>query len=148
MAGSRKILELHGNIRVDRCSRCGVETEAVLNEVSPTVSKCPCGGLLRPGVVWFGENLPEAVLEQAYTAARQCRLFLSIGTSNFVYPAAELPFIAQKSGAMIIEVNTEETPLTHIATYHFRGRSGVVLPELLAAWKSARSAKPMGTSET
>jgi NAD-dependent deacetylase len=90
---------------------------------------------LRPDVVWFGEMLPRDELAIALQAARACKVFLSVGTSWLVQPAATLPFLAKQTGAVIVEVNIEETPLTPWVDYFFRGRSGEILPELVkAAW--------------
>ena len=133
VAGSRRVLELHGNIRINRCRDCGVES--TMDEITYTgeVPRCPCGGMLRPGVVWFGEPLPEAVFAAALEAAQQCDLFLTVGTSAVVYPAAALPEAARGNGAIVIEVNTEETPFTRYATHHLRGPAGTMLPALLAS---------------
>jgi NAD-dependent deacetylase len=86
---------------------------------------------LRPDVVWFGEMLPTGALEAASEAARECDLFLSIGTSSLVYPAAALPYEALENGATLVEVNPSETPLTPHADYSMRGPAGEVLPKLL-----------------
>jgi NAD-dependent deacetylase len=83
-------------------------------------------------VVWFGENLPEDSLETAIEAARSCEIFLSVGTSTLVEPAASLPFIALGGGATVLEINPQDTPLTPRASYSIRGASGEVLPVLLS----------------
>jgi NAD-dependent deacetylase len=100
--------------------------------------RCPnCGGLLRPDVVWFGENLPLDVLQAAWDAAESVEIFFSIGTSTIVEPAASLPFVAHQHGAVVIEVNLHETPLTRLASHSLQGPSGQVLPALLQAiWGS------------
>jgi NAD-dependent deacetylase len=136
-AGSRQVLELHGNIRRNRCTACG--RESTMDEITfnGQLPLCECGGLLRPAVVWFGESLPEDILEAAFTAVRHCDLFLAVGTSAVVYPAAALPRLALDRGVPVIEVNTEETPLTAGATYSLRGPAGEVLPPLVAAYASA-----------
>jgi NAD-dependent deacetylase len=135
MAGSTGVLELHGNIQRVRCAECGRFAES-WEELSPEVPQCEaCSGLLRPDVVWFGEALPRAALEEAVEAARKCELFFSVGTSGVVQPAASLAFAAHNRGAMVVEVNMEPTPLTPKADYFLQGRSGEVLPELVkAAW--------------
>jgi NAD-dependent deacetylase len=130
-AGSRKVIELHGNILRSRCS---LEDEVAQPEehdrsVPPRCARC--GALLRPDVVWFGEMLPAGALEAASLAARECELFLSIGTSSLVYPAAALPYEALENGATLVEVNPSETPLTPHADYSLRGPGGEVLPRLL-----------------
>jgi len=133
MAGSRNILELHGNIQHVRCSECGTFTETWEDE-GESVPRCgECGGLLRPDVVWFGEPLPRQELEAAVTAARSCQVFFSIGTSGVVQPAASLAFAAHNKGALVVEINAEPTPLTPKTDYVFHGRSGEVLPALLRA---------------
>jgi NAD-dependent deacetylase len=130
-AGSRNVIELHGNIMVDRCFAEGrVLTPA--DELPGTPPLCArCGAPVRPGVVWFGEALPAQALDDALAAARGCDAFLSIGTSNVVEPAASLPFAALDAGATVIEVNPERTPLTARATIVLAGAAGVVLPRLL-----------------
>jgi NAD-dependent deacetylase len=137
-AGSRRVLELHGNIRLNRCTACG--RESTMDEITfnGQLPHCECGDLLRPAVVWFGESLPEETLEAAFAAARQCDLFLAVGTSAVVYPAAALPRLALERGIPVVEVNTEETPFSAGATYTLRGPAGQVLPPLVAAYASAR----------
>jgi NAD-dependent deacetylase len=130
-AGSRNVIELHGNTTRSKCSREGniVEPEEHDDSVPP---RCPrCGAYLRPDVVWFGEMLPIGALEAASEAARGCELFLSIGTSSLVYPAAALPYEALESGVTLVEINPSETPLTPHADYSLRESAGKVLPALL-----------------
>ncbi len=132
-AGSRDVLELHGSIVKVRCADCGTFASTWTDD-GVNVPRCAaCGGLLRPHVVWFGESLPRAELELAVTAARTCNLFFSIGTSGLVQPAASLAHAAKNRGAVVIEVNAEETPLTPKTDYFFNGKSGEILPELLRA---------------
>jgi NAD-dependent deacetylase len=88
--------------------------------------------LLRPGVVWFGEMLPEAALEAAVAAASSCEVMLVVGTSAVVYPAASLAPLARRAGARLIEVNVEETPASGLAEVHLRGSAGAILPEILS----------------
>lgn len=131
-AGSRAPIELHGNITRSKCSAEGVTVRDYEGTGSPP--PCPrCGAPLRPDVVWFGEMLPPGALERASGAARRCDLFLSIGTSSLVYPAAALPYEALDHGATVVEVNPEGTPLSPRADFVLRGRAGEVLPELLRA---------------
>jgi NAD-dependent deacetylase len=130
-AGSRNVIELHGNILRSKCS---LEDEVVQPEehddsVPPRCARC--GASLRPDVVWFGELLPFEALEAALEAARECDLLLSIGTSSLVYPAAALPYEALENGAALVEVNPSETPLTPHADYSLRGSASEVLPNLL-----------------
>jgi len=135
MAGSTDVIELHGNIRLVRCSECGQIVEN-WEEVEGTVPRCTvCGGLLRPHVVWFGESLPRAELEAAVEAARTCDVFFSIGTSGIVQPAAALAYAAHNRGAKVVEINAKRTLLTPKADFVLSGKSGEVLPALVnAAW--------------
>ena len=129
-AGSAGVLELHGNIRRSRCSLEAVIVEAEETDCVPPL--CPnCGAPLRPDVVWFGEALPEDTLAAAWEAARSCDLFLSVGTSGLVYPAASLPYEALENGAAVVEVNPEPTPLSSRADFAVRGTAGEVLPGLV-----------------
>jgi NAD-dependent deacetylase len=132
-AGSRNVLELHGNISRVKCSRnCGIVKE--WKETQGFSPICPtCGAKLRPDVVWFGEMLPHDVLTSAMQAARRSDVFLSIGTSALVQPAATLPVLAKQNGAVIVEVNLEATPLTPFVDYFLCGRAGEVLPEMVRA---------------
>ena len=136
MAGNQRLIELHGNIQRVRCADCYTFTET-WEEDSEAVPQCAlCGGLLRPDVVWFGESLPRRQLEAAVEAARSCEVFLSIGTSGVVQPAASLAFAAHNRGAVVVEINAEPTPLTSKADYALRGKSGEILPELVqAVWE-------------
>jgi NAD-dependent deacetylase len=129
-AGSREVIELHGNIRRTKCSLEGIEVEGYDDTESPPL--CPsCSAPLRPDVVWFGEMLPPAALESASEASRGSDVFLSVGTSSLVYPAAALPFTALENGATLVEVNPGETPLTSRVDYVLRGPVGDVLPRLI-----------------
>ncbi|MFQ5399853.1 MAG: NAD-dependent deacylase [Anaerolineae bacterium] len=135
IAGSRNILELHGNIMRTKCFDDGETVEAW----APTAEnppRCPrCGGRLRPDVVWFGESLPAAALAAAFDAARSCDLFFSIGTSAVVHPAASLPMEALHHRIPVVEVNPQETPLTPHVTFTLPGPAGIILPALVqAAW--------------
>jgi len=131
-AGSRKLVEVHGSIWQVRCTACGRERYERAVPLATLPPTCPaCGGLERPGVVWFGEALPAVALEAAFGAARACELMLVVGTSAVVYPIAYLPRVARENGARVIEVNPEETPLTPLADESIRGRAAEVLPSLL-----------------
>jgi NAD-dependent deacetylase len=130
-AGSRKLVELHGNILRVRCSSCGLHA-ATWHEAGPP--RCSaCGACLRPDVVWFDETLPEAAIAAATEAAKQCDVYLVVGTSAEVYPAAALPRAALRNGACVIELNPGNTSLTSSATLSLRGRAGEVLPRLVRA---------------
>jgi NAD-dependent deacetylase len=132
-AGSRNVIELHGNITRTKCFDEGTVI-ASWTDTGDVPPKCPnCGGLLRPDVVWFEEPMPEAEMEQAVEASTHCDIFFSIGTSAVVYPAASLPFEALRSGATVVEINPQPTPFTDEAHYVLTGAAGVVLPQLLAS---------------
>jgi NAD-dependent deacetylase len=127
-AGSRGVLELHGNIWRARCTKENKLTAYKISKESMPL--CACGALLRPDIVWFGEALPHDILEQAWLASQNCEAFISIGTSALVYPAAGLPITAKQKGALLIEINLEPTPLTPICDYSFIGKAGEILPRL------------------
>ena len=131
-AGSKRVIELHGNIWKVRCLECGreyYEYRTPLEEIPPRCTEC--GGLLRPGVVWFGESLPTDALEEAYNLSSEADIFLVVGTSAQVYPAAELPLIAKRMGARLIEVNPEETPITPYADISLRESASTGLEKVL-----------------
>ena len=132
-AGSRRVIEYHGNLLRTVCSRDG----ATIETADPTdvkLPRCPaCGAAGRPGVVWFGELIPAEALTAAAEAADRCDVFLSIGTSSLVYPAAGLAEAALRAGAFIIEANPAETPLSRLADVVLRGPAGESLPALAAA---------------
>jgi NAD-dependent deacetylase len=130
-AGSRNVIELHGSIWRLRCVACGHEEENRAVPLVPLPPICACGGLLRPGVVWFGETLPPAAIQRAVQAARHCDVFLVCGTSAVVYPAAALPERALAAGARVIEVNLEETPFSQFAHLSLRGKCGELLPRII-----------------
>ncbi len=128
-AGSHDVIEFHGNIFIDRCFGDGTEQ---VGDDSLDVPVCPdCGGPLRPGVVWFGEAIPEHALNASWAAAIDCDVFLSIGTSSLVYPAAGLADVANQNGAMVAEINPNPTALAAGFDFAIAGNSGVVLPELV-----------------
>jgi NAD-dependent deacetylase len=136
-AGSQRVIELHGNITRTKCFDEGTIISKWMDtgELPP---KCPnCSGLLRPDVVWFEEALPEAEISLAQQASRDCDVFLSIGTSTVVYPAAALPLEALRRGATVVEINPQSTPLTDKADFVLSGAAGAVLPELTASLKSS-----------
>ncbi len=136
-AGSQNVIEFHGNLFEDRCFVEGcVVTDAKDN--SSKVPTCPaCGGNLRPGVVWFGEAIPEDALNRSLAAASICDLYFSIGTSSLVWPAAGLAETARATGAKIVEVNPNATPLSDMTDFCFNDTAGTVLPELLSRLRGA-----------
>lgn len=129
-AGSDGVIEFHGNLFENRCFVEGCLAEDA--DMSAEVPVCPgCGGMVRPGVVWFGESIPEPALEAADAAVNGCDLFFSIGTSSLVWPAAGLAEAARQQGATIVEINLDATPLSSATHYCLQGKSGEVLPELV-----------------
>ena len=136
-AGSTGVIELHGNITRQYCIDCGTTAPpydlAALN--AGTIATCHvCGGLVRPGVVWFTEALPDGALETGMEAARACDVFLSIGTSAVVIPAAWIPLEATR--AYTAEVNIARSAIADELDEVVLGPSGVVLPALIAAVKT------------
>ncbi|MCS6885737.1 MAG: NAD-dependent deacylase [Acidobacteriota bacterium] len=131
-AGSKRVLELHGNIMRNSCF---IEGKLLRDDELDTASvppKCPCGSYARPAVVWFGEFLPEDVLEAAISASRHADVFLIAGTSGVVQPAASLPLLAAERGARIIEINNQESALTPIAHISLRSNFAVMMPKLVS----------------
>lgn len=130
-AGSRKLLKVHGDIWMLRCTVCARErsdTATPLLEIPPY---CGCGGMERPAVVWFGEGLPERVWKDAQRVTQQAQMLLVIGTSAVVYPAAGLAALAKRSGAVVVEINIVDTPVSGQADYLLRGPAAEILPQLV-----------------
>jgi len=130
-AGSKNVIEIHGNLWRVRCTHEGTTfylDEVPLKEIPP---RCACGALVRPDVVWFGESLDPQLIQKAYHALNSCDLLLVVGTSGVVQPVAGFPAIAKQAGAFIIEINLEPTPISHLADVTLQGESGHLLPSLL-----------------
>jgi NAD-dependent deacetylase len=134
-SGSRTVYHLHGSINEFRCDTCESSysdpipamPECQLEKAPPN---CECGGRIRPGVVWFGELLPDEVWQQAVEAVRAADLLVVVGTSGIVHPAAGLPDLALANGTVVIEVNPEPTPLSRRATITLRENASTALPGL------------------
>jgi NAD-dependent deacetylase len=129
-AGSRSVLEIHGSIWDLKCTICNrqwVDRTVPLN----LIPRCECGAMARPGVVWFGENLPRNLLHKSEEAVQSCDVFLVVGTSAVVYPAAGLVPLARASGATIIEINLQATPVSGLVDVSLTGPAGEVLPDLM-----------------
>jgi NAD-dependent deacetylase len=131
MAGSQDVVKLHGDIWRLRCISCGREGRNEQTPMEYLPPLCPCGGTLRPAIVWFGEMLPEDQWERAMEAARTAHVFMAIGTSALVYPAAGLVQVARQSGARVVIVNPDPTPADELANWILRGPAGEILPRLL-----------------
>jgi len=130
-AGSCDIVELHGNIEKFRCLEAA--HPAVYDpDWGDDPPLCGCGSIIRPGVVWFGEALPEKEIERGYRESERCDVMLVVGTSGLVSPASLLPLEAKNAGAAVIEVNTDRSAITPLADIFLEGRSGEVLPGLVS----------------
>jgi NAD-dependent deacetylase len=136
LAGSRSVVELHGNIWGLRCTKgCRPNWEDRSVPLVQLPPRCPdCGALARPDVVWFGESLSQAALKAARTASEHCQLMLVVGTSALVQPSASLPLLALRHGAHVIEVNPQDTPLSNAADRTIRAPAAVALPKWWSAW--------------
>ena len=136
-AGSRRVLELHGHLREATCGRCYkvVPVDPVLERqvLEGQVPHCTCGGVLKPNVILFGEQLPIQVLNAAMAEARRCDLMLVAGSSLEVTPAANIPFLAVESGAKGIIVNLQPTAFDDQADVVIHGDVTEVLPAIVKA---------------
>ena len=132
-AGSTKIIELHGSILKFVCFDKRHAADAVTQGLSEPPRCTICGAMIRPAVVWFGEALPPQALDAATEAMQSCDVVLVIGTSGLVHPAAGLPYVAKRAGAIVIEINPEVTSLTDAADIFVAGPAGQLLPEIVAA---------------
>ena len=131
LAGSGKILKLHGDIWRVRCTVCGAEFPHRRTPLPKIPPHCACGGLLRPAVVWFGESLPSGMMAEAEHAVSAANVLLVVGTSAQVYPAASLIPFARQSGAKVVEVNVDDTQYSNAVDCVLRGPSGEILPQLI-----------------
>jgi NAD-dependent deacetylase len=138
-AGSADVIELHGSIRRAKCLDAHHPFTGTLPTGEGDPPPCPrCGSPLRPDVVWFGEMLPADAVERAWTLAETCDLMLVVGTSGMVYPAAELPHVAKRAGARVVEINPEPSGITPVADLFLQGAAGTVLPELVERLRAGR----------
>ena len=130
-AGSKNVLELHGNINQAKCAKCRKIYKMNPSDVPHKPEKCEiCGTKLRPDVVLFGEMLPFETFAKAEQKAQNCELFFIIGTSALVYPAVGLAEIAKENGAKLVEINPEETPMSDFCDFILRGKAGEILPKI------------------
>lgn len=131
LAGSQNIIELHGNLWIDRCTACGHEFRRSAENVSDQIPFCDsCGAMMRPGIVWFGELLPPEAFATAQEAASNCDVMIVIGTSALVQPAASLADWAKANGAFLVEINPDATPLSPSVDVRFPLSSGRILPAI------------------
>jgi NAD-dependent deacetylase len=132
VAGSRNITEIHGNRAKVRCMECGQRYRLESVDLAVLPPKCPeCGGTLKNDVVMFGEPIPGDALDACYRHALRADLFLTVGTSAVVFPAADFPIMAKRRGAPLIEINPDDTALTEIADLVVRAPAGIALPALV-----------------
>jgi NAD-dependent deacetylase len=138
LAGSRNVVELHGNLWVLRCTAgCRPPWENRTTPLPELPPRCPsCGALTRPDVVWFGESLPGHALDMAFAAVRRCQVMLVIGTSALIHPAASLPLMALERGAYVVEINPQPTPLSDAVDEAIREPAASALPAWWRAWQS------------
>ncbi len=132
-AGSKKVLELHGNIFRARCLSCG---RIVHHQIEPgkeiiNLPKCDCEGLLRPDIVWFGEQIPQDIWQASLEFLSAADTSIICGTSGIVWPAAAIPEMAKKNRAKIIEINLEPTPISSIVDVSILGKAGEILPLII-----------------
>lgn len=138
-AGSANVLHLHGSIFAPRCFDCGAghlfsQAPRMQQEQAIEPPQCErCNGLIRPGVVWFGEALPEQEMRAAFTAAQSCDVLLSVGTSGVVQPAASIPQLAAQHGATVVHINPEPITARAKNEYSLVGKAGELLPLLLSS---------------
>ncbi len=132
-AGSRKMLELHGNIFRARCTACGKKTD---HQLEPDMPQCACGALLRPDIVWFGEMIPQDAWEESIRFINKADTILVVGTSAVVYPAAAIPELARSTNAKVIEINIEPAVVSDLVDLTLAGKSGEILPKIVQLLKS------------
>jgi NAD-dependent deacetylase len=142
-AGSREVVEVHGNLREARCAGCGALV-SIVEMAGPlragALPQCGrCGGLLRPNVVLFGEVLPAAAYARAEAACQQCDALLVVGSSLQVHPVAGLPALAVRHGGKLAIVNRDPTPCDELAEVVVRGEAGTVLPRIVEAVEEPRN---------
>ncbi|KPU63004.1 NAD-dependent protein deacylase [Thermococcus sp. EP1] len=142
MAGTKTVIELHGNIYSVKCSNCEYKENLLetrkLDEFlrEEEIPKCPkCRSFIRPDVVWFGESLPQGTLQKAFKLAERADVCLVIGTSGQVFPAAYIPYIVKDSGGYVIEINPKESGITPIADLFLKGNAGEIMKLLLGKVK-------------
>jgi len=134
VAGNSDVIEFHGSFAWQRCMDCNRKYETRKVDVSEIPPRCDCSGILRPDAVFFGEVIPDNAMWRSRQAATDCDLMLVVGTSAVVQPASMMPVIAKNSGAKIIEINPERTPLTlDISDYLIMGKAGEVMNRIVEA---------------
>lgn len=142
-AGAEVLAHLHGSLFTLRCGACGAPSEAAYPQVSePVAHLAPpacevCGGGVRPGVVWFGEGLPQEEFMAAVQAAQEADLVVVVGTSGLVHPAAAIPHLAGARGVPVLEINPQESAVSEAADVVWRTTAADALPRIVAALPGA-----------
>jgi NAD-dependent deacetylase len=132
-AGNSDVIEFHGTFAWQRCMDCSLKYETSKVDISEIPPRCSCGGILRPDAVFFGEMIPQDALWRSRQIASDCDVMLVVGTSAVVQPAALMPVVAKESGAKVVEINPERTPLTDdISDYLIMGAAGDVMNRIVA----------------
>ncbi len=137
-AGSRNIVELHGNIERNFCIACKKRYDGTDFDKNGSLKCRECGGMIRPDIVWFGETLPADQWHIAESASENADVIYVVGTSAVVYPAAQLPMMVKRNGGMIVEINIEKTELSEFADMSFQGLASEVLTEIVHKMKEHR----------
>ena len=139
-AGNTNVIEFHGTHRTLSCLKCSTKIEGTsltLEDLPPRCSRC--SSLLKPDVVFFGEPIPWEAQIMSFKESKSCKAVLVIGTSAVVYPAATIPITAKERGAIVIEINTEPTPLTDdVSDYLICGSAGEIIPAIVEEVKKIR----------
>jgi NAD-dependent deacetylase len=131
-AGNTDVIEFHGNFAWQRCMDCEQKIKTGEVDISEIPPRCSCGGILRPDAVFFGEMIPQDAMWRSRQAAADCDLMLVLGTSAVVQPAALMPVFAKETGAKVVEINPERTPLTgEISDYLIMGKAGDVMNSII-----------------
>lgn len=130
-AGSRNLIKLHGDILTAKCTSCNYEHK-IWEPPKIIPPKCPrCRSIMRPGVIWFGETIPQDIINRALAEAEKADVILVVGTSGVVMPAGAIPEIVKKNEGRVIEINIEKSLITRIADIHIRGKAGEILPKIV-----------------
>ncbi len=128
-AGSKNVIELHGNIWRIKCIYC--DNKKRLKKLPKSMPRCDkCGNIMRPDVVWFGEALDPLILQLAFDEGLKSDVMIVIGTSGVVYPAGHIPVRAKTMGAFIIEINPEESAITPVADVYLAEKASVAMKKL------------------
>lgn len=131
-AGNTDVIEFHGSFAWNQCMKCHKRCAAEMIDLSQIPPRCDCGGIYKPEVVFFGEMISPAHLLRSRQVSSECDLMLVVGTSAVVQPAGFMPVIAKESGAKVVEINPESTPLTGIVSdYLIMGKAGEVMARIM-----------------